>query len=174
MIFSLEKIMALLTSPTFDRVQALKEHREKLLEKRAQLDLLLANVEKTLAACGGKTEMSDQEKFMGFKQQLVEENERKYGKEAREKYGDEAVERSNQKVLNMTGEQHEKLESLSRELSEVLHEAFKTGDPAGELAQKAADLHRQWLCFFLGRVFQGSPCGIGPDVRGRRKVQGSL
>ena len=31
--------------------------------------------------------MSDKDKFEGFKQKLVEENERIYGKEARAKYG---------------------------------------------------------------------------------------
>ena len=33
--------------------------------------------------------MSDREKFAGFKQKMIEENEEKYGKEIREKYGDE-------------------------------------------------------------------------------------
>lgn len=28
-----------------------------------------------------------------------------------------------------------------------IYAAFATGDPAGELGQKTADLHRQWLCF---------------------------
>lgn len=92
--------------------------------------------------------MSDQEKFMGFKRKLVDENEKKYGREARERYGDEAVDRPNKKVLNMTKEQHEELESISRKLTETLRAAFKTGDPAGELAQKAVDLHRRWLCFY--------------------------
>ncbi|HOQ75312.1 MAG TPA: MerR family transcriptional regulator [Thermoclostridium sp.] len=145
---SLEAIREVISSPSFDRVQALREHREKLLEKRAQLDLLLINVEKTIEACEGRIAMSDQEKFIGFKQKLVEENEEKYGREARDKYGYEAVDRANRKVLNMTKEQHEELESLSRELAETLRAAVKTGDPAGELAQKAADLHRKWLCFF--------------------------
>jgi hypothetical protein len=31
---------------------------------------------------------------------------------------------------------------------ETLIKAIRTGDPGGELAQKAADLHRQWLCYF--------------------------
>ena len=32
--------------------------------------------------------MHDKEKFEGFKKQLIEENEAKFGREAREKYGD--------------------------------------------------------------------------------------
>jgi DNA-binding transcriptional MerR regulator len=143
-----------------DRMQALKEHREQLLEQRAQLDLLLENVEKTIEACGGRIVMSDQDKFKGFKQKMVEGNERRYGREAREKYGDQAVDKSNLKLLNMTKEQYEDLESLTRELTEVLSAAFKTGDPAGELAQKAADLHRQWLSFYWDDYSKEAHAGV--------------
>ena len=34
------------------------------------------------------------------------------------------------------------------EVKTVLAEAFQTGDPAGELAQKAAALHKQWLMHY--------------------------
>ena len=91
--------------------------------------------------------MKDNEKFEGFIRRALEENERKYGKEAREKYGAEAVEKSNQKWLNMTEEQYREFTALSEELIKTLKEAYNTGDPASETAQKAADLHRQWLCF---------------------------
>lgn len=146
---SLKEIRAIINDPTFDREKALEEHREKLLQKRKQLDLLIANVEKTIAFAKGRINyMSDQEKFEGFKQKLLEENERKYGQEIRAKYGEEAVERSYQKFKAMTKEQYQELTELNTKLMETLEEAFKTGDPGGELAQKAADLHRQWLCYY--------------------------
>jgi len=157
---SLEKIREIISSPSFDRARALREHREKLLEKRAQLDLLLINVEKTIEACEGRIAMSDQDKFMGFKQELVDENEKRYGREARAKYGDEAVDRANRKVLSMTKEQYEELEAISRELEETLREAVKTGDPAGELAQKAADLHRRWLGFYWHEYSREAHAGL--------------
>src|SRR5690606_41905530 len=65
-------------------------------------------------------------------------------KEIREKYGDETVNKSNEKVLNMTEAEHEELTKLSEELHKTLAQAFATGDPASDLAQKAADLHKQW------------------------------
>ena len=92
--------------------------------------------------------MTDKEKFEGFKQKLIDDNEKQYGKEIREKYGDEQVEMSNKKFKNMTEEQYAQVEKLNAELTDTLKEAFKTGDPAGELAQKAAGLHRQWLSYF--------------------------
>lgn len=144
---SLDNIKEIVTDPNFDGVTALKEHREKLLEKREQLDLLIANVDKTIALTEGRIKMTDKEKFAGFKQKMIEDNEKKYGAEIRRKYGDETVDRSNKKVEGMTQEQYQEWEKLSAEVIDTLNEAFKTGDPAGELAQKAADLHRQWLSY---------------------------
>lgn len=143
----LEHIKEIVTSPTFNEVKALKEHRDKLLTKQKQLETLIATVEKTLAAKEGRMTMSDSEKFEAFKQTLVDDNERKYGEEIRAKYGEETVEHSNAKFKSMTKEQYAEMERLGEEVLHVLHEAFLTKDPAGELAQKAADLHRQWLGF---------------------------
>lgn len=144
---SLESIKEIITSPSFDGTAALREHREKLLEKREQLNMLIANVDKTIAATEGRIKMSNKEKFEGFKQKMIDENEKKYGKEIREKYGNETVDKSNKKLKNMTEEQYAELEKLGRDVIDTLSKAFETGDPAGELAQKAADLHRQWLSY---------------------------
>lgn len=146
--FSLEKIKEVVTDPKFNKIMALKEHRDKLLEKRAQLDNLIDNVNRSIAHGEGRIIMSDQEKFEGFKQMLVDENEEKFGREVREKYGDEAVNEANQRVLNMTEEQHEEVTRLNAELMGTLRAALSTGNPGGELAQKAADLHRRWLSFY--------------------------
>lgn len=144
----LESIKGIVTSPSFDGAKALREHREKLLAKREQLDLLISNVEKTIALTEGRiNDMSDKEKFEGFKQKLIDDNEKKYGKEVREKYGDDTINRSNAKFKNMTQEEYDALTKLGNDVIETLLAAFQTGDPAGELAQKAADLHRQWLSF---------------------------
>ena len=42
--------------------------------------------------------MSDKEKFEGFKKKMIDDNEKKYGKEIREKYGNDTVEKSNKKI----------------------------------------------------------------------------
>lgn len=157
---SLESIKEIMTSPAFDGTRALQEHRQQLLEKRQQLDLLIANVDKTLAAKEGRITMSDQEKFEGFKLHLIEENEQTYGQEIRSKYGDEQVDRSHKKLKNMTQEQHAEIEALGKEILDVLEQAFQTGDPAGELAQKAANLHRQWLTFYWDTYSKEAHAGI--------------
>ncbi len=145
---SLEGIKEIITAPTFDGVKALIEHRDQLLEKRKQLDTLILNVERSIDVTEGRMVMTDKQKFEGFKQKLVDDNEKKYGKEIREKYGEEAVNKSNNKVKGMTPEEYQEVTRLGNEVLETLYKAFQTGDPAGELAQKAAELHRKWLSFY--------------------------
>ncbi|MFC5451887.1 MerR family transcriptional regulator [Paenibacillus aestuarii] len=156
----LDQIKDILTDPAFDGAKALIEHREQLLERRKQLDQLIANVEKTIALAEGRTVMSDQEKFEGFKQQKIEENEQKYGKEIRDKYGDEQVEASNQKVKNMTQAQYDEVTRLAEQVQEALAVAFTTGDPAGPQAQKAADLHKQWLTYYWSEYSKEAHAGL--------------
>lgn len=157
---NLESIKNIITSPTFDELEALREHREKLLEKREQLELLIDNVDKTIVSKERSIIMSDKEKFEGFKNKLIEDNEKKYGEEIREKYGDEAVNKSNNKLKNMTQEEYYEITRLENEVIETLHAAFETGDPAGRLAQKAADLHRRWLSFYWDSYTKEAHTGI--------------
>ncbi|HZG15624.1 MAG TPA: MerR family transcriptional regulator [Candidatus Bathyarchaeia archaeon] len=157
---TLENIKEILDAPTFDRAKALREHREHLLDKRLQLELLIANVEKTIASTEGRITMTDQEKFEGFKQELIDENEKKYGHEIRGKYGDEVVNQSNEKLKRMTKEEYEAVKHLENEMYETLEQAMKGGNPASDLAQKAASLHRQWLCFYWSDYSKEAHAGL--------------
>ncbi|HYH04133.1 MAG TPA: MerR family transcriptional regulator [Bacillota bacterium] len=157
---NLEKIGEIMTSPSFDQAGALKDHRVKLLAKRDQLDLLIANLEKTIATMEGRMEMTDQEKFEGFKQKLINENEAKYGTEIRVKYGEEAVWKSNQKFKGLTHEQYAEFTKLETEVMDALKAAFVTGDPTGEPAQKAVELHRKWLSFTWDRYSKEAHAGL--------------
>ncbi|NGM84949.1 MerR family transcriptional regulator [Paenibacillus sp. 7124] len=157
---SLENIKAIVTSPSFDGTKALRTHHGRLLAKREQLDRLISNVEITLAEREGRITMSDTEKFEGFKQKMIEDNEQAYGTEARGKYGDEAVDRSNKQLMNMTEEQYAAVQKMEEDMFASLAEGMKTGDPAGEAAQLAADLHRQWLTFFWGSYSPEAHAGV--------------
>jgi len=157
---SLDRIKEIITDPTFNGATALKDHREKLLEKKLQLELLIANVDKTIALTEGRMKMSNKEKFEGFKKQMIEENEQKYGSEIRKKYGNNQVDQSNARVMNMTQEQHDEVTALAENIIVTLAEAFKTGDPAGELAQKAAEMHKQWLGFYWNKYSKEAHAGL--------------
>lgn len=144
----LAAIGRLLDDPAFDARDALAGHLRELHARKRRLDGLIASVEKTLACMEGSATMEDEEKFEAFKQGLVDENEKKYGKEVRERWGDDAADASNAKLMGMTEEQYRATQELEREIRDVLVAAMETGDPASEEARHAADLHRQWLCAF--------------------------
>lgn len=146
--FSLEDIKGLLAVPAFNREKAFESHLTTLHQKRNRIDALIENVTKSIADMKGETTMSDKEKFEGFKQTLIDDNEKKYGAEIRQKYGDEAVDKSNAKLKGITKEQCDEAERLLKEFEATLAKAFENGDPSGKDAQKACDLHKQWLCVF--------------------------
>ena len=76
---------------------------------------------------------------------LINENEKKYGREIRAKYGDDIINRSNAKLANANPIE---IEKLSNELNEMLKSAFEENNPSSEKAQKACELHKKWLCYF--------------------------
>ncbi len=144
----LEEIRSILHEGSYDAAAALQAHLTAMKDKMRRIEQLIGNLEKTIVAKKGGADMSDREKFEGFKRSLVEENEQKYGDEVRRKYGKEALDASSQKLMGLTEAQYAKAEGLSREFNEALKTALQTGDPAGPLAQKACALHREWLTYF--------------------------
>lgn len=143
----LDTIKSIIHSPGFDREKALKEHRDSLLEKQERIRRLLGNVEKSIQALEGKVQMTDSEKFTGFKEKLLAENESAYGEEIREAYGEETVEASYQKFRGLSEEQYKQMEEVEQRVFETLRKAMKEGDSAGQAAMRAAGLHREWLSF---------------------------
>ena len=92
--------------------------------------------------------MSDNEKFEGFKQKMIDENEAKYGEEVRQKYGDEVAHAANQKIKNMTQKQMEDAAKLSIEVNEAIGKALETKNPKSTEAMEACELHKKWLCVY--------------------------
>ena len=105
--------------------------------------------------------MSDHEKFEGFKQTLIAENEQTFGAEIRAKYGDDLIDESNAKLKGLTQAQYDEGEHLRIAFEDTLKSAFERGDPAGTLAQEACELHKQWLCVYYPRYSKEYHMGLG-------------
>ncbi|MDX8288926.1 MerR family transcriptional regulator [Metabacillus indicus] len=116
--FPLKKINEIISSPTFDRKEALELHRRMLLEKRKRLDQMIETVEKTIQHTKGEIEMSQKEKFEGF-----DFSHNPYEEEARKLYGDKAVDEANKKAAGMTQDMQERFNDLYRRLADVRHTA---------------------------------------------------
>lgn len=157
---SLEEIKKIIWSKDYDEIASLQNHLSALREKKEQIELLITNVEKTIAASKGEIIMNDKEKFEGFKQKLLEDNEKLYGKEIREKFGEDTINASNEKMMGLTPEQHEKMQKLSLEINESLKAAFTQGDPASELAQRVCAMHKEWLGYFWNHYSTEAHLGL--------------
>lgn len=78
--FPLEEIRKIMENPSYDREEALRRHRQLLLQKRSHLDGLISLVENTLK---GAADMS----FKQFDVSEMEETRKKYAQEAKERWG---------------------------------------------------------------------------------------
>ncbi len=144
---SLEAIARIMDENS-DTLTSLKQHRNALIKKRSRIDRLIELVDATIHHQKGGLEMADKDKFTAFKEKMVQENETLYGREVRERYGEKTVTASYDKVRSMSESQMEEGNRLAREIMDTLKQAMEAADPAGSLAQKAADLHRQWLMHY--------------------------
>ena len=144
----LGEIKSILDSSGFDGLEALKGHLAKLHSRKRDLNKLIINIEKTIEMKEGKIMMMDNEKFEGFKKELIEQNETKYGQEMRQRYGNEAVDRSNKKIKGMTKGEYAAAQKLSEDVNAAIKKAFESGNPKGDLALHACELHKQWLALY--------------------------
>lgn len=144
----LSVIKEVMSSREFNKLSALREHLGKLLNRQARISLLIENVNQTIEKEEGKRTMSDNEKFKGFKEAMIQENEAKYGKEIREKYGEKTIDENNARMMNLTKEQYDTMQAMAAQISELLENAVKNGDdPVGAAGKEAAELHKQWLTY---------------------------
>ncbi|WP_297133789.1 MerR family transcriptional regulator [Terrisporobacter sp.] len=159
--FKLDEIREIITSPSFDILNALTNHKKELIEKRNQINLLIENVEKTISYKKGEIYMSNKEKFEGFKKELIDKNEEKYGNEIREKYGNKQVDDANKKMLGLGEEEYKEFEKLSQEIISKLEEAMEEGNPRGQKAQEACELHKKWLGYTWNFYTKEAHMGLG-------------
>lgn len=145
--FDLKQIQKILYQDDFDVMGALEEHLAELERQRDHVDALIGTVKRTISSLKGECEMSDAERFEAFKKGVIEENEEKYGEEARRKYGDAEVDASNRKLLNMTKQEWENFEELGNEINRLLKKGVTEGiSPESEAAKEIVALHKKWLC----------------------------
>ncbi|WP_288222384.1 MerR family transcriptional regulator [uncultured Clostridium sp.] len=147
MDIKLEDIQNIIMDPSFDICKSLIEHRESLISRRNQLDQLILTVEKTIEYKKGEINMSNKEKFEGFKKEHLKKNEEKYGKEIRDKYGKKTIEESNKKFLNMSKEDFDEMSRTEEKVFNGLIEIYETKDINSEVAREIYENHKKWLSF---------------------------
>lgn len=148
----LDEIGQILDNPEFDPIRALHEHHQKLIIKKDQLEALISTIEKSIINMKGGKVMSDMEKFEGFNEKLIQENEQYYGDELRREYGEESVLQSYDKMRNMTKKEHENAKKMGIIILEKLKESVCLTEELGHLdtsiAREIFTLHKDWIMMY--------------------------
>lgn len=80
----------------------------------------------------------------------MQENEERYGAEARARYGDEAIDAANEALLDMDPEAWNDMKELERAILGQLSIAMGIGDPENSEARKLVAMHRRWIALNWG------------------------
>lgn len=142
--FDLNTIGKIIKDKDFDCEQALTTHIQNLKAKINRLEQIVMTAEKTLMNIKGKIVMNDKEKFEGFKRQIIDENQAKYGNELDSLYGKEKMKEYNERFMRMTEEQFNDLAHLEKAIIELLPEC--TDLPVSDKkCIMLYTLHKQWI-----------------------------
>lgn len=167
--FDLKTIKIILSDPKFDVLKALKNQKKIIIAERKRQRELLNTIKITIKNYLGEKNMTDSQKFKGLKEKMIADNYKKYGTEVKSRWGADAWKKSNQLLRNMTQEQFENAQNIEKDFKKTLNEAFSTHNPAGELAQKSVELHKQWLTAFWPQYSKDAHLGLATmyveDVR---------
>jgi len=145
--FSLNDIKDILILEDTAVIQALELQYENLLDKRKRMNRLIHNIEQTIQYHKGEIDMTDKDKFEGFKKHQLDENEKRYGKEIRENHGEEAVEKANQNWQHLSEHDYLRAQEVENRLIENLNILLKQSQP--DLQSSEAEVvfksHQEWL-----------------------------
>lgn len=150
----LKEIGGILGATDYQRLEALKRHRELTLARIEELKTLHDTIEKSILEMEEGIVMSKEEKFEGmdFRQNPYEE-------EAREKWGDASVDESNAKMAEKNDAE---LQDLSETLNGLLggFAALRSEDPASPQVQEHTRkyyelMSREMGSFYTLEVFKG-------------------
>jgi len=148
---ALDEIKNLVDAPDFDIASALRQHRERLIERLKQGKELIRVIDSTLARIGGGSTMDDNtlyswnspDKQADYEAWLVE----RYGPQAEEWL---AHSRQRFDALDDAGRQAamDRLKAIEGDLVD----AFRRGMAADSLALKPVlDRHREWVAYMWNR-----------------------
>lgn len=146
---SLYQIKQIIQSQTKeDRFIILSQHLKALHQKQQQIDTLITTIEKTIQSLKGEITMSNNEKFKGLKEELIQENEKKYKEEVVEKWGNAAYEQSKKHFWNLSPQEFQRFTDLGEEIISSLKQC--KANPNDQLKIQVAKLHREWITLAWG------------------------
>ncbi|WP_244834999.1 MerR family transcriptional regulator [Clostridium sp. BJN0001] len=141
--FSLNEIKDIVTNPSFDKTEALRNQKELLIKKRERIDNLIKLAESTLK---GENNMS----FKEFDMTEIEKTKNKYAKEVKERWGNsDAYKESEKKTKNYN---KEKWQEINEEGKEIL-KAFAANIDKEAESEEVQRLVLKWQNYITERFY---------------------
>ena len=141
----LDEISRLLDAPGFDRVEALKAWRVKLLADAKRYRRLARTIDETLAALNGETEMNDKTIYQGFEP----EKQAEYVDWLAERHGEgirKSIEESKQRMAERPHAELERSQAEYQSIEDGLADALRQGSPADSTpVQALVRRHHAWV-----------------------------
>ena len=138
--FALEEIRALLDADDFDAEQALRRHREQLVQRIESTEELIATIDRMLSASQGERPMTNEEMFDGFQPEQHHE-------EAKQRWAHTpAWKESMRRTRSYGPEQWRQIKDEAETIVQEMATAQANGQaPESEAAMDLAERHRQHI-----------------------------
>lgn len=136
--FPLDQIKTMISSPSFDHKEALRDHRKLIHLKRTRLDNLIKTIDKTLKSMNNKKKIKDEELYDAFK----DEDVKQYQEEVKERWGNsEAYKQSMAKVSKMTKAEMNKLKEDGKKHTQKIADNMHKGHTHPDVQVLIAESH---------------------------------
>ena len=151
--FPLAEIARVLDAPDFDRVAALRTHRDRLEAESKRYRRLVATIDETLAALQGATTMDDKAMYRGFDPKKQAEHEawlvERYGGDMQTR-----IDESKRAMKSYTQADFDALMAEAEAIEAALAKALTDGLSAGSEAVQAIMTRH---CAWIGRSWNRAP-----------------
>ena len=159
MDFRLQEIKDILHSPNFDREQALKMHKNFLLQKKKRLEKILSTIEQTLSAIHNKTTLEKRDLFGGLEMETIEKHKALYAKEVRKKWGNtHAYKESERKTAQYSAQDWQNIQQQQSDIYQKIIENMPQGACSPKVQEAVAALRESFCQHFYNctpEIFRG-------------------
>jgi DNA-binding transcriptional MerR regulator len=163
--FELRKIRSIVKRPGFDRVDALRDHREVLLKERSRMNKLIRTIDQTIDKLNGgrrMKKMKDQDLYQGF----APEKQAEYEEYVKNRWGADALLESQKRVKKFTkadwAKNGKEWDAICRDLAAQLAKAVPADSSS---VQTIIRRHHAWLKKFW-TPNRASYAGLGEGYTG--------
>lgn len=158
--FSLDEIKPLLQGLDDNTlIKQLEKHLVHLKEKKNQVEKMINTVNLTIDTLKGEQTMKNEQKFEGFKDNLIKENDEKFKDEVIHKYGKDSYEKSTNAFKGMSEDTYNHMNELNTNLIKTLIELNKDKNNK-VLKEKAFTLHKEWITLAWGSYNKNAHQGV--------------